>query len=164
MPKKRWDSLVYLHGFLTSSHPSVPDLDRLVLSSGDFGLAYLTEGWAARFVTELFRNYVVCFVGYSLNDPVLRYMTDALAADQLLGESRTEMFAFVSHSDDEKKAREEWVARNVTPVLYRGDDDHKYLHKTLREWANTLSRRYQWQGTHHRRIRSISSTQEHASR
>ena len=137
VPKKRWDSLVYLHGLLTSSHPSVPDLDRLVLSSGDFGLAYLTEGWAARFVTELFRNYVVCFVGYSLNDPVLRYMTDALAADQLLGESRTEMFAFVSHSDDENKAREEWVARNVTPVLYRDDDDHRYLHKTLREWANT---------------------------
>ena len=137
VPKKRWDSLVYLHGLLTSSRPAVPDLDRLVLSSGDFGLAYLTEGWAARFVTELFRDYVVCFVGYSLNDPVLRYMTDALAADQLLGESRTEMFAFVGHSDDENKAREEWAARNVTPVLYRDDDDHKYLHKTLREWAST---------------------------
>ena len=137
VPKKRWDSLVYLHGLLTSSPPAVPDLDRLVLSSGDFGLAYLTEGWAARFVTELFRNHVVCFVGYSLDDPVLRYMTDALAADQLLGESRTEMFAFVSHCDDENKAREEWAARNVTPVLYRDDDDHKYLHKTLREWAHT---------------------------
>ena len=68
---------------------------------------------------------------------MLRYMTDALAADQLLGESRTEMFAFVSHCDDENKAREEWAARNVTPVLYRDDDDHKYLHKTLREWAHT---------------------------
>ena len=136
VPKGRWDSLVYLHGLLTS-RPTVPDLDRLVLSSGDFGLAYLTEGWAARFVTELFRNYVVCFVGYSLNDPVLRYMADALAADQLLGESRTEMFAFVSHSGDENKIREEWAARNVTPVLYGDDDHHKYLHETLREWANT---------------------------
>ena len=72
-----------------------------------------------------------------LNDPVLRYMTDALAADQLLGESRTQMFAFVSHSGDENKVREEWAARNVTPVLYGDDDDHKYLHETLREWANT---------------------------
>lgn len=137
VPKKRWDGLVYLHGLLTSGDPPVSDLDRLVLSSGDFGLAYLTEGWAARFVTELFRNYVVCFVGYSLNDPVLRYMTDALAADQLLGESRTEMFAFVGYADDEKRAREEWAARNVTPVLYSDDDGHKYLHKTLNEWANT---------------------------
>ena len=76
-------------------------------------------------------------MGYSLNDPVLRYMTDALAADQLLGETRTEMFAFVGYPDDENKAREEWAARNVTPVLYRDDEKHKYFHKTLAEWANT---------------------------
>ena len=40
------------------------DWDRLMLSSGDFGLAYLTERWAAKFVRERFRNYTVCFVGY----------------------------------------------------------------------------------------------------
>ena len=61
-------------------------MNRLVVTSGDFGLAYLTERWAARFVSELFRNYIVCFVGYSINDPVLRYMMDALAADRMLGE------------------------------------------------------------------------------
>jgi hypothetical protein len=27
---------------------------------------------------------LVCFVGYSINDPVLRYMMDALAADRML--------------------------------------------------------------------------------
>jgi SIR2-like domain len=82
IPKNsRWNGLVYLHGLL----PEKPDdtaLNRLVVTSGDFGLAYLTERWAARFVSELFRNYVVCFVGYSINDPVLRYMMDALAADR----------------------------------------------------------------------------------
>ena len=77
-PKKRWDGLVYLHGLL-SAKPGESELDRLVVSSGDFGLAYLTERWAARFVSELFRRYSVCFIGYSLNDPVLRYMMDALA-------------------------------------------------------------------------------------
>ena len=96
VPKNRWDGLVYLHGVLTAT-PTHGDLDRLVVSSGDFGLAYLTERWAARFVTDLFRNYVVCFVGYSINDPVLRYMMDALAADRLLGESPSEMFAFGSY-------------------------------------------------------------------
>ena len=64
VPKKRWDGLVYLHGLLTDN-PSESDLERLVISSGDFGLAYLTERWAARFVSELLRNFVVCFVGYS---------------------------------------------------------------------------------------------------
>jgi hypothetical protein len=137
VPKNRLDGLVYLHGVLTAT-PTPSDLDRLVVSSGDFGLAYLTERWAARFVTDLFRNYVVCFVGYSINDPVLRYMMDALAADRLLGESPSEMFAFGSYSKGEKDQSEnEWKAKNVTPILYREHNAHAYLHKTLRAWADT---------------------------
>ena len=137
VPKRRWDGLMYLHGLL-SAEPSESELDRLVVSSGDFGLAYLTERWAARFVSELFRGYSVCFVGYSLNDPVLRYMMDALAADRLLGESSPEMFAFGSFSKGkEEKCENEWRARNVTPILYREYRRHAYLHRTLRAWAET---------------------------
>ncbi len=135
VPKSRWDGLVYLHGLL-SAEPSAQELDRLVVSSGDFGLAYLIERWAARFVGELFQNYTVCFVGYSIDDPVLRYMTDALAADRLLGEAPLEMFAFGSCSKSkEKEQTNKWKARNVTPILYREFRHHQYLHRTLREWA-----------------------------
>lgn len=137
VPKNRWDGLVYLHGLL-GVEPTASDLDRLVVSSGDFGLAYLTERWAARFVSELFRNYTVCFVGYSINDPVLRYMMDALAADRLLGESPPEMFAFGSYSKGKEEERaNEWQAKNVSPILYREHNRHAYLHKTLRAWAET---------------------------
>ena len=136
IPKKRWDGLVYLHGLLPTEH-AARDFDQLVLSSGDFGLAYLIERWAARFVSELFRNFVVCFVGYSINDPVLRYMTDALAADRLLGESPAEMFAFADYSASKDKTSEEWEAKNVTPILYRANDGHEDLHRTVHEWANT---------------------------
>lgn len=137
VPKNRWDGLVYLHGLLMPA-PNARDLDRLVLSSGDFGLAYLTERWAARFVSELFRNYTVCFVGYSINDPVLRYMMDALAADRLLGESPPEMFAFGSYAKGKEEAQEaEWCAKNVTPILYREHYHHLYLHRTLHAWAST---------------------------
>lgn len=93
IPKNsRWDGLVYLHGLLPEKADDTT-LNRLVVTSGDFGLAYLTERWAARFVSELFRNYVVCFVGYSINDPVLRYMMDALAADRMLGEITPQAWA-----------------------------------------------------------------------
>lgn len=115
VPKNRWDGLVYLHGLLPPT-PSDSELDCLVVSSGDFGLAYLTERWAARFVSELFRHYTVCFVGYSLNDPVLRYMMDALAADRQRGEAPLEMYAFASYKNGKKDASEaEWRAKNVTP-------------------------------------------------
>lgn len=137
VPKNRWDSLVYLHGLLSES-PTNSELDHLVVSSGDFGLAYLTERWAARFVSELFRSYTVCFVGYSINDAVLRYMMDALAADRLLGESPPEMFAFGSYSiGKEVDSSNEWRAKNVTPILYKEHRRHFYLHTSLREWAKT---------------------------
>lgn len=137
VPKARWDGLIYLHGLLPSS--SAPDgLHDLVISSGDFGRAYLTERWAARFVSELFRRFTVCFVGYSINDPVLRYMMDALAADRLLGEFPPEMFAFGGFADGEEARRDnEWRAKNVSPILYRETADHGYLHNTLRAWADT---------------------------
>ena len=45
--------LVYLHGKLKSS----PDDRQLVLTTADFGMAYMLEGWALRFSTELFRHY-----------------------------------------------------------------------------------------------------------
>lgn len=138
VPKKRWDGLVYLHGKLPETANSA-DLERLVISSGDFGLAYLTERWAARFVSELFRGHTVCFVGYSLNDPVMRYMMDALAADHQLGEAPTEVFAVggTSASDYDKTA-DEWRAKNVTPILYPSENhDHSALHRTLQAWADT---------------------------
>lgn len=137
VPKKRWDGLIYLHGLLPIKiTPS--ELDRLIVSSGDFGLAYLTERWAARFVSELFRTYTVCFVGYSIDDPVLRYMMDALAADRLLGERPPEAYAFGSCKDgEETQADSQWRAKNVTPILYRENTGHTFFHATLRAWADT---------------------------
>ncbi|WP_256667474.1 SIR2 family protein [Pseudomonas sp. ANT_J28] len=50
IPKNsRWNGLVYLHGLLSNKADDTA-LNRLVMTSGDFGLAYLTERWAARFV------------------------------------------------------------------------------------------------------------------
>jgi hypothetical protein len=48
----------------------------------DFGTAYLTERWASRFVAELFNHFTVLFVGYGMNDPVMRYLVDAIGADR----------------------------------------------------------------------------------
>ena len=119
IPKNsHWNGLVYLHGLLPPTAESTA-LNRLVVTSGDFGKAYLTERWAARFVSELFRNYVVCFVGYSINDPVFRYMMDALAADRMLGEATQLAWALgdCKPGQEHRKALE-WGAKGVTPILY----------------------------------------------
>ena len=69
--KGLWNGIVYLHGLLPEEDDELA-LSNLVVSSGDFGRAYLAEAWAARFVAELLRNYVVCFIGYSLGDQTVR--------------------------------------------------------------------------------------------
>lgn len=141
VPKNsRWNGLVYLHGVLPEKADETA-LNRLIVTSGDFGLAYLTERWASRFVSELFRNYVVCFVGYSINDPVLRYMMDALAADRMLGETTPQAWALGDCAPGgERDKTIEWEAKGVTPILYlvpEGSKGHPALHGTLHAWAET---------------------------
>ena len=136
----RWNGLVYLHGVLPDKIEESA-LNRLVVTSGDFGLAYLTERWAARFVTELFRNYLVCFVGYRIDDPVLRYMMDALAADRMLGAATPQAYAFGNTKPDLRQRNSiKWEAKNVTPILYevpQGSKDHSALHRTFQAWSET---------------------------
>ena len=137
IPKLHWDGLVYLHGRLPENNDQ-SDLNNLVITSGDFGNAYLMEGWAARFVCELFRNFTVVFVGYSIEDPVLRYMVDALAANKQQGEDTLEMFAFCSFKSGKKEeSAREWQAKNVTPILYLEENNHVFLHETFHKWAET---------------------------
>jgi SIR2-like domain len=145
IPKKsRWNGLVYLHGMLPTELEEHA-LNQLVITSGDFGLAYLTERWAARFVSDLFQNFTVCFVGYSIGDPVLRYLMDALAADRMLGEFSPQAYAFGSYTTDEKAEAEyretqqkiDWETKGVIPILYDGANRHSALHETLRIWAET---------------------------
>ena len=142
----KWDALVYLHGRIDG--PGDPEGNHLVLNSADFGTAYLTERWASRFLSELFRNFTVVFIGYSLNDPVMRYLVDALAADRELSkEFAREAFALVPHRNDTvfEEIEAEWKGKNVTPIPYHvpvspdGSEDHSLLHDTLRQWAQLWS-------------------------
>ncbi len=132
----RWRSLVHLHGII--SNTEYEKGENLVLTSADFGRAYLTEGWAARFITELFRKYTVVFVGYSLNDPVLRYMIDAIATERSRNTQFKEAFAFTG-IDLRKKERfsigEEWHTKGVVPIIYSSRNKHDLLEKTLTKWA-----------------------------
>ena len=127
----RWNGVVYLHGRMPVQ-PSADDLDQLVLSDGDFGQAYLTQGWAARFVAGLFRDYTLCFVGYSIDDPVLRYMTAAHALD-----GTQTMFAFAPYQTGKAESvLQAWKDKYVSPILYDDADGHRLLHRTLHVWAS----------------------------
>ena len=130
-----WYSCVHLHGVIGKDGRG----DQLVLTAADFGRAYLTEGWASRFVTDLFHHFHVVFIGYSLDDPAMAYLVDALAAERARGGSIMKAYAFASYGDSvegaEKRVERAWLAKNVEPILYSDKDGHRLLNDTLIEWA-----------------------------
>ncbi len=66
--------IVHLHGSVLDNPK------RLVLTDADFGRAYLTQGWARRFVQQLFSKFAVLFVGYSHQDLPLLYLARGISA------------------------------------------------------------------------------------
>jgi|GEM_PF-1424581 len=140
LPKPhRWGSLVHLHGRITDLDTNGQDL---VLTAADFGRAYLTERWASRFITELFREFTIVFVGYSLNDPVMSYMVDALAAERNRGARFQEAYAFADFTGGDlgrKRSELAWQGKSVKPILFDAQEDFGKLDDTLVKWAE-LSR------------------------
>lgn len=138
-PQKHWKGVVHLHGLLPEQKKDygADDLNHLIISDRDLGDAYMNHQWAARFVNELLRNYTVCFVGYSVNDPVMRYLTAARADDDADGNNRHRMYVFDECvKDEEDIRRDEWKAeKGITPILYGKSRGHTLLHNTLHEWA-----------------------------
>jgi hypothetical protein len=140
IPKKnRWKSIVHLHGILPSNLSGESNLFDLVLTSADFGEAYITDSYCSRFVVELLRNFTVVFVGYSLSDPVMRYLLDAISVAQSRdGASFKRPYAFVPYKPKNKKdVIRAWEHRPVELVTYLTRQRHRHhrLYSTLGSWA-----------------------------
>lgn len=119
---REFQGLVYLHG--SASHPA----SGLVVTDDDFGRAYLTDGWARRFVQNLFEHWIVLFVGYSHSDAVMTYLARGLAP------SAQPRFVL---TDDPHSAR--WDNLRITPIAYPSDDGHAALPAALEAWGSLMS-------------------------
>ena len=144
IPKKtRWNGIVHLHGMLPKGDPSKEDLYNLVLNSADFGEAYITDSYCSKFVVELLRNFTVVFVGYSINDPVMRYLLDAISVAQTRDQSAFKKpYVFVPAKEkDLNKVEREWRLRPVEaiPYLIKQKNYHFRLYDTLSEWVKLAS-------------------------
>ncbi len=137
----RYDDLngiVYLHGRVDTGYTEA-EAGGFVLSSSDFGHAYLSEGWATEFFREIVRKYVVVFVGYSADDPPIHYLLEGLRrnSDSLHG-----IYAFQSDGSVELTAR--WQHKGVRAITYSGAGGHCALWETLESWALRADDPQQW--------------------
>ena len=127
------DGLVYLHGRINGNMRRGDGAQGFVLTSSDFGKAYLAEGWATRFVRDLLDRYTVILLGYSASDPPVRYLLQGLHA-RTQGQ-RPSIYAFDGGSTEEE-VRQRWRDSGVKPLTYiKTDSAHSILWNTLEAWA-----------------------------
>ena len=122
--------LTYLHGRLRTDDTRPHDY---ILSSADFGRAYLAEGWATRFVRLLLEKYTVVLLGYQAEDPPVLYLLQGLNSTSALDTGR--LYAFDRGAPEDVEAK--WRNRGVTPIAYPGENhDHSRLWTSVEAWAN----------------------------
>lgn len=131
------EGVTYLHGRLvergSASHP-------YVLSSADFGRAYLAEGWATNFIRHLLERYTVVLVGYQAEDPPVKYLLQGLSHDGRYDRSR--LYAFDRGLPEEIEAK--WRDRGVTAIAY---SDHSDLWRSMEAWANRADDPRKWRAS-----------------
>jgi len=139
---KPFSGLAYLHG---RKEECADPLTRgnYVFSSIDFGQAYLSEGWATRFIQSLLSSHKsIVFIGYSADDTTVRYLLEALH----VGGEDESLYAFSSHNADtttiEKEAIEEnWKHKGATAILYPTTNNKGKEHSAL--WDSIAKWHYQ---------------------
>lgn len=133
--------VLHLHGALD------PDPGRhadLVLTDRDFGEHYLRRRAIPDLIYDAARIFHVVMVGYSLTDPPMRYLLNAVAADGQRFSDLRERFAFVGMDmggDTLARADREaelatWKGRGITPIPYDKADGHRALADVLAAWAD----------------------------
>lgn len=132
--------LVHLHGSVRRPK------EELILTDRDFGHAYITDAWAARFLLPMFDQFTVVFIGYSHDDVIMRYLALGLPSSGKAVDSKR--FAFTSDPSDSK-----WGYLGIQPIAYPVvGRDHVALVGALTAWAG---RAKMGQTDHQSRVQAI---------
>ena len=136
IPRPSWrpqfEGVLHIHGALDASKNRVSEL---VLSDEDFGEFYLRRRVVPDFIYDAARLFHLVLIGYSANDPPMRYLLNAVAADGSRFLDIKERFTFFGCNPLDVVAVEDWKARGITPIPYDSGDDHGTLLQTLEKWA-----------------------------
>jgi len=133
-PSKRSDfsGILHIHGAVDPRPDRTSDF---IVSDQDFGEFYLRRRTVADFVYDAARLFHLVMVGYSANDPPMRYLLNAIAADTSRFDDLKERFVFVGNGAPNPIALEDWRGRGITPLYYDSRDEHAALLRVLQRWA-----------------------------
>ncbi|WP_273832349.1 SIR2 family protein [Guptibacillus sedimenti] len=113
-----FSGVIHLHGSVNKSPKE------LVLTDSDFGRAYFTDGWATNFLRGMFSNYVVLFIGFSANDPVMKYIATGLNSNN------RNRYAFT-----EEGLSDHWNHLQIKTIEYP-EKKHELLEAAIESWVD----------------------------
>lgn len=152
-----FSGIIHIHGRLQDDTLDL-EATPLVLTSADYGDAYMRSGWASRFLFDLARCKTIVLVGYSANDAPVRYFLNVLEADRARFPDLRQVYAFDAYTDEPAEAEASWGTVAVTPLVYcrinpdTGVPDHSPLWGDLAKLADLLDRPKQ---SREQRVRDI---------
>ncbi len=130
-----FDGVVHLHGKINTKEDGAEN-DQFVLSSSEFGDAYIANAWATSFVKSVLERYIVVFVGYAADDPPIKYLLEALKRNT---QKLNSIFAFEKGTESEAVSR--WHLKGVRALPFNEYDD---LWQTLQAWSERAQNPQSW--------------------
>jgi len=140
-----FSGIIHIHGRLADTKLGM-DATPLVLTSSEYGDAYMRSGWASRFLFDLARCKTIVLIGYRAADAPVRYFLNVLEADRARFPDLRHVYAFDWYEEEEADAEVGWGTLAVTPLPYcksnpaTGVKDHSPLWDDLRQLAEVIER------------------------
>jgi hypothetical protein len=120
--------ILHLHGRIADARLELDETD-LILTSADFGDAYLRDGWASQYIEDRMRLNTLVLVGYGAEDAALRLLLETLDADRDRFRDLRDIYAIERRTDDSASI---WRAKGIKPIEF---SDFDSIYATLAEWA-----------------------------
>ena len=120
--------ILHLHGRIAYDPRDIPPSD-LILTSADFGDAYLRDGWASQYIEDRMRMNTLVLVGYAAEDTAMRLLLETLDADRERFRDLKKIYAI---DRETLVSASIWKAKGIISIEFA---EYDQLYKTLREWA-----------------------------
>ncbi|WGJ13766.1 SIR2 family protein [Methylocapsa sp. D3K7] len=130
---ERDHGILHLHGRIGDDTLDLEHTD-LIITSADFGDAYLRSGWASRYIEDRMRLGTLVLVGYGAEDAAMRLLLETLDADRDRFRDLHDIYAMDIGTAESASV---WKAKGIKPIEFA---NHDAIYATLSEWARYAAR------------------------
>jgi SIR2-like domain len=140
---EQFGGIIHLHGRLVDHELGLARTP-VVLTSAEYGDAYMRSGWASRFLFDLARCKTLVLIGYRAGDAPVRYFLNVVQADRERFTDLKPVYALDAIDGDKLEAAELWSLVAVEAIPYRrrtdGSPEHNALWHDLAQLAELVER------------------------